>query len=224
MIHEIMEKMDKPEAILFDWDSTLVDTFPAIRAAFKLTCQTFPLVDGSSLFQGHCHRSVKESFPILFGNREGEARDFFYQKIGEIDLKELVLLPGAFDLINCLHSKSIPLAVVSNKQGDILRKEINSLKMTSFFSFVSGSGDSKRDKPSPDPALDALTFMNKKSSLNIWFVGDSIVDWQCASLAGCRPVAIGLAPHTLEEKKGNNFLGFFSVLDCEKLRKIIEVS
>lgn len=212
--------IEKPEAVLFDWDNTLVDTFPAIRSAFTKTCEAFPTL--APLTQEKRHRSVRETFPELFGNRWEEAHTHFYQLITSTHLESLILLPGARELIQFLHRQSIPLAVISNKKGEILRKEIDHLGLIPLFSFIAGAGDCKGDKPSPEPALEALAHISQKPSLNTWVVGDSIVDWECANLSGCRPVAMGLLPHTLEESKKNNFSGFFSTPNCEKLRKIIE--
>ena len=102
------------------------------------------------------------------------------------------MLPHAHATILWLHSQNIPTAVVSNKNGDRLRKEIKTLDLSHIFYCAIGSGDTSEDKPSSKPLLHALEQKNLKASSDIWFVGDSIVDILCAHHAGCTPVSVGM--------------------------------
>ena len=68
----------RPKALIFDWDNTLVDTWPVIHAAlfetFTAMGQTPWTLAETRL---RVRLSMRESFPILFGDRWTAAREIF---------------------------------------------------------------------------------------------------------------------------------------------------
>ena len=67
-----------PQAVLFDWDNTLVDGWAAIEAGLNAAFGTFglPLWDRSQVL-ANVRRSLKESFPEIFGAEWEKAREIF---------------------------------------------------------------------------------------------------------------------------------------------------
>jgi len=116
-------------------------------------------------------------------------------------------------LFGFLASKNIKLGVVSNKKANILMKEIEFLEWSKFFNVVIGSGDAEKDKPAPEPIFLALEKVGLKASGEIWFVGDTIVDWQAAEASGCQAIALG--SESVEE------FSIPYVSNCEKLLIIL---
>lgn len=179
-------------AILFDWDNTLVDSWDLIFHTYNKTLIHFGLKPWEKDFaQENMQHSGRESFPKIFGGKAADAQAFFYKAIEENHLQALKPLPEVVDLLDYLKERRIPMGVVSNKRGMVLRKEVSHLGWQGYFRSIIGAGDADLDKPAAEPALLALEELKVSPSLDVWFVGDTPVDWMCATAAGCRPIAVG---------------------------------
>jgi phosphoglycolate phosphatase len=188
----MISNLKKPQAVLFDWDNTLVSTWEVLHRAINLTLAEYkmPLWTLEKV-KSTAHKSSREAFPALFGDKWEEAREFFYKNFNQFHLEELKTMPDALPLLDFLAKQNIKLGVVSNKKTSILNKEIDFLNWSDFFSVVIGAGDAEKDKPAPDPIFLALDRIGLKASEEIWFVGDTVVDWQAAKASGCQPIALG---------------------------------
>lgn len=186
-----MPELALPRAIVFDWDNTLVDTFPTIHAALNVV-QGAMGVERWTLEEAHVRvrQSVRDVFPVMFGERWEEAREIFYRAFEEVHLRELRVLPGAGELLQQAGEAGIALAVVSNKTASYLRREAEHLGWSRHFHRVIGATDAARDKPAPDPVHMALDGLGIAAGPEVWFVGDTDVDLECAHHAGCVPVLV----------------------------------
>lgn len=203
-----------PTAVLFDWDNTLVDTWKTIFYAVNDTLLAFglePWTEDHAL--SNIQRSGREAFPKLFGDRAKEAQRFFYKLVEEDNLQGLNPMPEAHALLEVLSKKGIPTGVVSNKNSLFLHKEVTHLGWDNYFGALVGAGDAVRDKPAADPILLALEKLKVPVSSNVWMVGDAPVDWDCASAAGCRAIAIGDRFETTSSV-------LVSIENCGDLKKI----
>ena len=90
---------------------------------------------------------------------------------------------------------SLPLAVVSNKQGPILRREAEHLGWAPRFRALVGAGDCAADKPDPAPMQAALAAVGQGASPEVWYVGDTRLDMEAARRAGVSAVLLGDAAH-----------------------------
>ena len=190
----------RPQAVLFDWDNTLVDTWPVIYAALNATFAAFGLPEWTlAETRARVRRSMRDSFPELFGARWEEAGVVFYEHFGRIHLAHLRAQPGAGAMLERLHAAGLWLGVVSNKKGDVLRREAAHLGWERLFGRLVGALDAPEDKPSPVPVALALQASGVADRGRVWFVGDTDVDLECAVRAGCVPVLIrDVAPQTGE--------------------------
>ncbi|WP_142846935.1 HAD family hydrolase [Telmatospirillum sp. J64-1] len=181
--------MKQPRAVIFDWDNTLVDSWGCIHEALNATM----------LHMGHPEWSLEETrarvalslrdhFPILFGDRWMEARDVFYASFAAVHIERLKPLPGAAEMLRGLHEAGLYLAVVSNKNGAFLRREAEHLGWTPYFGRLVGATDAAQDKPSAAPVFMALEGSGIEPGEDVWFLGDAVVDMQCALATGCVPV------------------------------------
>ncbi|MEO8559758.1 MAG: HAD family hydrolase [Rhodospirillales bacterium] len=183
--------MIKPRALIFDWDNTLVDSFGTIHAALAETQR----IMGTEIWtlqqaKERVRHSLRDTFPITFGQqRWEEARDIFYAAFEKLHLDHLIALPGAEETLRALSSHCL-LAVVSNKTGRYLRSESKHLGWDGMFHRVVGATDCARDKPSPDPVLKALEESGINPGPDVWFVGDTDIDLECAHNSGCVAVLV----------------------------------
>jgi phosphoglycolate phosphatase len=182
--------MNRPKAVLFDWDNTLVDTWPMIHQAISATMVHMGHQPWSfEKVKSTAHASARDSFPKIFGEEWPKAYAFFYDYLKNADHSNLMVLDSAVNVLRSLAHHSIPIGVVSNKRADHLRQEINALGWNHFFQSIVGSGDAEKDKPHPEPILEALRLMGLAPSLDVLFIGDTPVDWQASQAAGCFPIA-----------------------------------
>lgn len=183
-----------PRAVLFDWDNTLVDNWGCIHAALNAALTAHGLAPWTyEETRARVRRSLRDSFPELFGARWQEARDIFYAHFEANHLEHLRPLPGAEALLQALARKGIYLAVVSNKTGRFLRAEAAALGWSGYFGALVGAGDAEADKPAPAPVHLALRPSGLVPGREVWFIGDADVDMQCARAAKCVPVLVGSA-------------------------------
>ena len=187
--------MKPPCAILFDWDNTLVDGWAAIRAGLNDAFRAFGLPEWSEAeVLANVRRSLRDSFPALFGAEWERARDIFYAGVRAQHLAVLRPLPGAAEAIAAA-AALMPCGVVSNKQGALLRAEAAHLGWNRHFRALIGAGDASADKPHPAPIHLALEPCGTTACADVWYVGDTALDMQAARAAGCTAVLLGDAAH-----------------------------
>jgi phosphoglycolate phosphatase len=193
----------RPRAVLFDWDNTLVENWRAIQASLNAALDDagLPRMDLEQvMFQAR--HSTQDIFPKLFGEGWRNARTIFYDHFAQNHLAGLSIMPDAPDLLDTLVEKGVMLAVVSNKKGDLLRREIDYLGWTGRFARVVGAQDAAADKPDPAPVFKALENTNIMPGDDVWLVGDTDTDMRTAIAAGCYPVLVGPGPADPELLKG----------------------
>lgn len=183
--------LPSPRAVIFDWDNTLVDTWPTITRCYNVTFTAFGMAHWTEAeTRARAHGSLRDQFPTLFGHRWEEAREIYYGAFNACHLEALRPLDGAEQLLRGLVARGMYLAVVSNKTGPALRAEVGHLGWDRFFARVVGATDAPRDKPAPDPVTMALSGAGLRPDDPVWFVGDTVVDLQCAHVTGCIPVLV----------------------------------
>jgi len=181
----------RPAVILFDWDNTLVDNWASVRAALNAALVAFGMAPWSEAeTRRRVRRSLRESFPELFGVDWKRAREIFYRTFEAEHLNTLRPMPGAAAAL-AEFAAGATLGVVSNKQGRLLRLEADALGWTGHFRRLVGATDAPRDKPDPAPIRLALDSLPAPTPETVWYVGDTALDMQTAHGAGCRPVLFG---------------------------------
>lgn len=181
-----------PQAILFDWDNTLVDSWRVAYDSINVARRSLELPEMTvDEFWSKPHHSMRDAAKDLFGEYYEEGERIFYDSVLKLHLLELKMLEGADILLNNLKERGIYLGIVSNKVGHLLRKEVSHLGWDDHFHKVIGARDTAEDKPSAIPVHTALKDSPIQASHDVWFVGDSIVDVHCARASGCVPVVVG---------------------------------
>jgi len=185
-------RVPRPQAILFDWDNTLVDSWGTIHDALNLVMAAM----GKPLWSLQETRrkvrlSLRESFPLHFGERWEEAQQLYLDRFRAIHLERLTALPGRAELLRGLAAVGVYLGIVSNKTGALLRLEAERLGWSPLFGSIVGAGDAAADKPDAAPVVLALQPSGMQPGEAVWFVGDTGLDMQCARNSGCVPVLLG---------------------------------
>jgi phosphoglycolate phosphatase len=185
-------KNSKPSAIIFDWDNTLANTWPLIEKAMHDMLKKYNMEDSLDEYRKRTFgMPMRDSFPLLFKEKAPEMHKVYVENYHKVRHENLKLNPYADELLQDAKAKDIPLFIVSNKLGESLRYEVEQLNCTQYFSAIVGSLDTEHDKPNKFPV--EYAFRNNQISLdtNVWFVGDSEVDVNCALNCDCTAILYG---------------------------------
>jgi phosphoglycolate phosphatase len=177
--------MQRPQAIVFDFDGTLVDSYPAIAASINhvRALRGLPPLPESEV-RKHVGRG-----PVYLLQHTVPGTDL------EVDLSRYRahhpsvlrsgtrLLTGVESTLRALHAAGFQLAVCSNKPQPFTRELVEILKLSPFLNAVVGAEDARRLKPAPDMLLEALRQMQVTPSQSL-YVGDMVVDIETARAAG----------------------------------------
>ena len=178
----------KFKAIFFDWDNTLVDTWPILLKASDMVLQHFGLpIATLDEVKVRARLSTRESFPILFKENWQEAQEIFYNAVHACK-NDLKLYDGVLQQLQLLIDYGYKIAIISNKNNKLLLSEIKQFNVHSDLTL--GSGDTDYDKPHPEMGLVALKHFGLKPSDAV-YVGDSVTDWIFAKSLNMPAIAIG---------------------------------
>lgn len=184
--------LQKPAAIFFDWDGTLIDSLNALHSYYNHVNAVFdkPVMTIEDA-RRNIRKSAREIFPEIFGEQSDEALQVYFDIAQKTHLDHLTPFLGAKDMIAELKERGIDLGVISNKRHDLLLREVDALGWSDYFRAIVGAGVAKKDKPAPDPLLLAADYISKKpDEIEMWYVGDTETDMQAAQAAGFQPIFI----------------------------------
>ena len=199
--------LSTPKAILFDWDNTLVNTWPTIHEALNHCLREMGHDEWSvDKVKSHVKKSMRDSFPELFGNQWEDAAHIYQEYYRSIHLRNLQALEGAEAVLQWLKTQPVYVAVVSNKRGPSLRTECDHIGWNDYFDRIVGADDAERDKPDPAPAIMALDQSSVSPDASVWFIGDTVIDLECANNLGVTPILYGDVPTDGDSYDGHAFM------------------
>jgi phosphoglycolate phosphatase len=179
--------------ILFDLDGTLVDSAPDIATALNTTLKEagFPphppervlayIGDGAT-------KLVQRALPTVAAvDMDARLVQRFRSHYADHICDQSRLYPGVADLLAHL-APTTPMAIWTNKPGDLARSLISALSISHYFRDIIGDGDGFPRKPAVDAGL-ALITRHQTIAANTLFVGDGIPDVHAARALGCRIAA-----------------------------------
>jgi 2-phosphoglycolate phosphatase len=184
-------------AVLFDFDGTLADSYPAITASVNHVRQLHGL---PPLAEPEVRRHVGRGGGYLLEHTVPagtlEANVAAYHAHHPSVLKSGTrLLPGAAEALRALHQNGLKTGVCSNKPVVFTRTLVSYLGVASFLDLVLGPEDVRQPKPAPDMVLAALAKLNVEASQTL-YVGDMVMDIQTGRAAG---VSVWVVPTGSEE-------------------------
>jgi phosphoglycolate phosphatase len=183
-----------PEAVLWDWDNTLVDAWAGVVAALNVVFSAHGMPSWTvEDARARVRLSMAESFAQLFGAEWRDAAALFRAHFAALHLDNLTPMPGAEEALTA--GAGVKQGIVSNKDGPFLRREVAHLQWTARFGAIIGAGDASADKPSPEPIWMACKALWVKPSARVWYVGDTALDMHAAHAAGCTAVLLGDGGH-----------------------------
>jgi 2-phosphoglycolate phosphatase len=173
------------QAVLFDFDGTLGDSYPAITASVNHVRARYGL---EPLSEPEVRRHVGRGPNYLLEHTVPQgsvpANVAAYRAHHPSVLRSGTrLLPGAADTLQTLHERGLLLGVCSNKPVAFTRELLDYLQVAPYLDLVLGPEDVPRPKPAPDMLRAALARLNVLPAQTL-YVGDMTVDIQTARGAG----------------------------------------
>ena len=186
--------------VLFDLDGTLIDHFAAIHrchvyAMRKLGLREPTLAEVRAAVGG----GLDEAIAKLAGRDQVPALlPLFLEHWNATNLDDVVLLPGALDLLSQLNTAGVRCGVLTNKRGGAARQVCTHLGLDPLLAGVFGANDTPWIKPDERFLQHALVKLGGAVPSTA-LVGDSPYDLAAAKNAGVAFVGVTTGTHSEEE-------------------------
>ncbi|BCM90850.1 pyrophosphatase PpaX [Abditibacteriota bacterium] len=198
----------KPRAVIFDLDGTLLDTFPAIVAAWNAAMEplfgrSFDPQEVVSHFGPPDEGMLYAAFPpALSPQEQGEAIERYYgaYKRAHENIEPFV---GIETLLDYLKGKAIPLGVMTGKGRRSCDETLKFFGWTERFGCIVTGDEVAEPKPNPDGVLRVARELGIAPQECV-FVGDSPADIGAAENAEMFSVVAGWHDYYFDELKKLN--------------------
>ncbi len=195
-----MRGAQRPRALLWDIDGTLIDTTDLIVAALDHAYRTFI---GRTLPRDEIRALIgmplKDQVRIFgeldqFGVDQAEMEGEFVRYYEERRHHERIIEP-AVEVLRLGHRLGIPTALVTSKNHAEIRNTLPRLGIADFVDHVVTADDVARPKPDPESVVVATERCGVAPGEAV-FIGDTVHDMQAGEGAGVRRCAVtwGAAP------------------------------
>jgi phosphoglycolate phosphatase len=208
--------MQTLRAVIFDFDGTLIDSYPAITASVNHVRAAYNLLP---LGEPEVRRCVGRG-PVYLLQHTVPGGDLdkdmarYRAHHPSVLRSGTHLLPGVAETLPVLTTAGLRLAVCSNKPRDFTRELLGYLGLAPLMEAVIGPEDAANIKPAPDMLLAALKLL-LVAPAEALYVGDMVVDIQTARAAGVRVWVIPTGSDersTLEAAQPDRILRSFAEL------------
>jgi 3-amino-5-hydroxybenzoic acid synthesis related protein len=175
------------ESVVFDMDGVLIDSEHVMRRAFAAAHAEIvgPDEAPTAAFLSLMGLSLQE---IMRRLGLPPAMEPAYSRHADAAMGEILLFPGAKDVLLELRSRGIRLAIATGKSTSRASAILEMFDVLHLFGAVVGSDQVTRGKPAGDILLEALRQVGGTPSRAI-FVGDAVADLQCGRAAGVFTIA-----------------------------------
>ena len=194
------ERNRRLPALLFDMDGTLLDSIGLIvesavyafdgREGPRPTRDEWQALIGTPLDAMLAHWATDPADAAFL---KGRYRHF---QIANHD-RFVRLYDGVDETLRALHAAGHPLAIVSSKLDEGIRRSMDYFCLTPLFDAIVGIDHTTRHKPHPEPVEFALARLRVGPDEAL-FIGDSPHDVEAGNAAGVRCVAVTWGAFTHE--------------------------
>jgi HAD superfamily hydrolase (TIGR01509 family) len=197
----------RPSALIFDLDGTLVDTVQTRIAAWLQTFEEFGIPADrrqvANLIGSDGRRLARVVAEAAGKTIDAALAEEIDRRAGEVYSKlntDPRPLPGARELLQALDAMELRWAIATSSRPEQVGKSIESLNLSRPPKIIDGSRV-EHAKPAPDLLLFAARELGIEPS-HAWYVGDSIWDMQAARAAGMTAIGVASGSATADELEG----------------------
>ncbi len=172
-----------PEAIIFDFDGTLVDSE---RITYEIVSPIVSKYLGRVFTEDEVNslRGVvwKETFRKWFPDRHERLNREISARWATVN-PVLPMYPGVSNMLASLKHRGVHMGIASSRERGLLVENLRMLSIDSYFEAVVGQEDTQMHKPNPEPLLLALSGMGVDGATCI-YIGDQATDIRASKSAG----------------------------------------
>jgi phosphoglycolate phosphatase len=196
--NRVAEQLKRFRAVVFDFDGTLVDSYPAITASVNHVRGLYGLPPLSvSEVCRHVGRGADYLLKLTVPQGEVAANVAAYRAHHPSVVRSgTQFLPGALESLRSLKQQGKHLGICSNKPSAFTRELVAYLEIAVYLDVILGPEDVARPKPAPDMLLLAIQRLHLTPD-EVLYVGDMTVDIETARGAG---VTVWVVPTGSEER------------------------
>lgn len=203
-----MKEFERIDAILFDFDMTLVDSSYAIHRCINLLADYAGLkpVSREKVLK-NIGLKIEDCYINFWGEFKQEWLDYYRELFVAEEKAGLILYPGVVETLNDLKEKGLRIGVASNRHN--VTSVLEATKLSEYLDVSVGLNDVKNAKPSPDILYKGLDTLGVSYKNGI-YVGDTDIDMQTTVAAGIRGVGTTTGNFSSKELKAH---GAWRVID-----------
>ena len=182
--------MGKTEAILFDLDGVLINSFESWYQAFSKMLRAYDKAEISrEEFEEKCWGpDIRYNLAALNLGRDA-ARHCVREQLDLIELIEL--FPDVREVLHRIKEEyKLKVGLVTNTPRANVNKIFEHFKLSNHFDVILTGNDVKRGKPDAEIVIKACERLNVKPEHAV-LVGDTETDYQAGKAAGCFVVGVG---------------------------------
>lgn len=190
------------QALIFDWDGTLVDSIGRIVESLREAAEicALPQLSDNAL-RGIIGLGLPEAVRALYPDMLDPARvQRFRQAYSEhylhLESEPSRLFPGVADALEAFRDQGYRLAVATGKSRHGLQRVLEGRGWENYFD-ITRCADETASKPHPRMLEEILEYFALPAAAAV-MVGDSSFDLQMASNAGMDSVAVGYGAQSLD--------------------------
>jgi beta-phosphoglucomutase-like phosphatase (HAD superfamily) len=179
------------EAILFDWDGTLVDSLGAFHRANARVMDAFGLPFDEAVYR----RNYVPDWRLMYvrlgipGDRLDEANELWHATFAEGT--DVVAFDGVADALRALRDDGAQLGIVTAGDRSIVVPQLERTGLAELLPTRVFGDDLPVHKPDPAPMRLALQMLDLEDRPEAAaYVGDAPTDMRMAATAGSRPIGI----------------------------------
>jgi pyrophosphatase PpaX len=176
------------QAVLFDWDGTLVNTAEASYRCYEKLFGSYGIAFDRDAFRRTYSPNWHLTYSAL-GLAEERWAEADKRWLSHYCEEEIVLIEGARDALLRVRAADLRAGLVTSGDRVRVSRELADLGMAELFEVLVCAEDTVHRKPHPEPLLLALQRMRLAPDETV-YVGDSPEDVQMAKAAGVRTVGI----------------------------------
>lgn len=173
------------KAIIFDFDDTLVESWPHKWAQHQAVAQRFYNIDlDESTLRKHWGKPSKELVQHFYENRQSTEQ--MLKNFHSLDKAyPKTLISTTTKTLGQLSSSGYVLGIVSNARKESLQHDIDSLRLRrTCFDFIHAYEDTHAYKPDPRAFNRAKIELRTRDIEHVIYVGDSLIDLEASRSAG----------------------------------------
>ena len=213
------------EAVLFDMDGVLIDSYNMHKKALELTAaeygfnvseSDFISIFGKTSFDGMSSLPYTKGWSFEKITEFNDKQDGMFRKVF---VKEPLLISGALEFARKLDANNIPIAIGTSAPRANAEVFIESLNLDGLFKSVVSGDDVANGKPAPEIYLKCAEQLNANPENCIVFE-DSIMGIRSGKAANMFVIALSTTHDLSELKEADCIIKHFNDEELEKVLKI----